>query len=179
MEEIKKEWKTLIYQGLLYKNFEVSNYGELRNIKTQHIYKLNPISTGYLAVIISLGSRNNKKCIRIHRAVAETFIPNPENKPEVNHITGDKTKNEAWNLEWTTGEENIQHSIENGLEDYSKISGINNYQAKFSIEDLIWIKKHYVPKDKEFGCRALAKKFNVDHSTISRIINKVTYKDDV
>ena len=86
-------WKTLIYQGKEFPDFEVSNFGQLRNIKTGTLYRQHINPYGYCQVCVSLGSRNKKKVFKLHKAVAETFIPNPENKPEVNHKNGDKNKN--------------------------------------------------------------------------------------
>ena len=66
-------------------------------------------SSGYKFV------RIGKKSYPLHRVVASTFIPNPENKPQVNHIDGNKTNNAVSNLEWVTNQENVQHAVKLGL----------------------------------------------------------------
>lgn len=64
---------------------------------------------------ITLIKNGNKFKTVIHRLVAKAFIPNPENKPEVNHINGNKANNNVDNLEWCTRTYNIQHAFKNGL----------------------------------------------------------------
>ena len=171
-----EQWKDLIYQHKNYgERLEVSTQGRMRNKITGHIYKLNKNKNGYLCVCISLGSRENKMLFRIHRAVAETFIPNPNDLPEVNHLNGNKEENTTWNLEWANGKTNMRHAVIMGIQKAPR--GTNNGNSILTQEDIRYIRNNYKANSKEFGCRALAKKFNVDHSTISRIINGKTYKN--
>lgn len=170
MEEV---WKTVVYQGNVFDNFEVSNLGRIRNVKTGTLYKQHINKTGYPQVCVSLGSRSKKKIFKIHKAVAETFIPNPENKPEVNHKDGNKVNSRIDNLEWATYSENSQHAWDNGLinSDGSKIL------RKLSDKQVEYIRNNYIPGDKEFGCRALSRKFNMHHKTIESLLKNETYTD--
>lgn len=69
--------------------------------------------TGYFQVKFQIDGKKYHKYI--HRLVAENFLPNPENKSDVNHINGDKSKNNVENLEWVSHSENILHALKTGL----------------------------------------------------------------
>lgn len=92
--------------------YEVSRSGSIRNAKSG-IELTQRITLGYAYVAIQVGGKSVKK--RVHRLVAEAFIPNPEGKDEVNHIDGNKLNNSVENLEWCTTSENLIHSYKTGL----------------------------------------------------------------
>ena len=93
--------------------YKVSDDGKVMTTKTGRILKPNINYRGYEKVCLFKADR--KKRVYVHRLVAMTFIPNPEDKPQVNHIDGDKRNNKVSNLEWVTNEENMKHSVEMGL----------------------------------------------------------------
>jgi hypothetical protein len=131
--------------------------------------KLKPsIRNGYFGVNLYINKKRISKSI--HRIVAETFIPNPDNKPQVNHINGIKTDNRIQNLEWVTPSENITHSFRNGLQKPSK--GENHGRCKLNKEDIKYIRQNYIPYHKQFGTKGLSKKYNVCPQQIHRIIKR-------
>ena len=90
-----------------FENYEVSNLGKVRNIKSGRILKPWIIPNGYL--VHQLCENNKKKNLLLHRIIATAFIDNPEKKPQVNHIDENKLNNDLSNLEWCTERENAIH----------------------------------------------------------------------
>jgi hypothetical protein len=107
------EWKPLKeYKGV----YEINSLGEIISLHRRNPNRLltqRIDRAGYYTVRLSLKGKTATKLI--HRLIAETFIPNLDNKPYVNHINGIKTDNAITNLEWVTHSENIKHAFDTGL----------------------------------------------------------------
>lgn len=98
-------WKDIEgFEGL----YQVSNIGKIKSLYTNKETFGSPHSHGYKIVSLTKNKKHSKRYI--HRLVADAFIPNPDNKPQVNHIDGDKTNNCVKNLEWSNNSENNKHS---------------------------------------------------------------------
>lgn len=119
MESIAEIWKDIQgYEGL----YQVSNLGRVKSLgrfidrlvygnywQEEKILKPNKTKYGYL--IVELRKNKKPKSFLVHRLVAITFIPNSENKPEVDHINADKTNNSVNNLRWVTAKENVRNPL--------------------------------------------------------------------
>ena len=165
-------WRDICgYEGL----YQVSNFGRVKSLRfgREKLLKVGVSNTGYANV--SLIKNKSKKTFHVHVLVAVTFLPNPENKREVNHIDGDKQNNRVENLEWVTGSENTRHAIQNGQLQIKK--GSQCHFAKLTDEQVRYIRAHYIAHHREFGANALAKKFNVSTSTIYDVISRRTFKE--
>lgn len=106
-----KQWKPIKgYEGL----YDVSDEGDVYSHFYKVCLKLKLNNNGYYTVRLSLSGK--EKNIPLHRLIALHFIPNPENKPQINHIDGNKLNNKLENLEWCTNQENSRHARRLGLD---------------------------------------------------------------
>ena len=155
-------YKTLIYNGVAYDNYEISDKGVIRNKTTKHEMKNIISDRGYCRVVLYI--KGIRKCIRIHKAVAEAFIPNPDKLPVVNHIDENKLNCNVDNLEWTTQKGNVQAHLRRCNEETPYF---NN--RKFTYDEVKAI------RESRMKGVDLAKKYHVSPSTISYIRNNVLY----
>lgn len=128
LENNNESWKDVKeYEGL----YQVSTLGRIKSLKYKKVMLPAKGKDGYLKICFT--KNNKKKTIKIHRIVAENFIPNPMNLSQVNHIDGNKNNNSVSNLEWCTQSENMQHAFKNHLivrkkgKDSSKAKKVNQY----------------------------------------------------
>ena len=142
-------------------NYTITKDGNIINNTNKRNLKPQPNGKGYLRVQIG-GKR-----YFVHRLVAEKYVPNIYNKPQVNHIDGNKLNNNYKNLEWVTNNENRNHALINNLH----LSGENCSWSKLTESDVIYIRNNTQIKKTE-----LAHKFNVSRTTIRDIQNNKSWK---
>lgn len=158
------------YKGL----YEVSNLGRVWSVarwrkngensgywQQGRILKQTYTTTGYLKV--ELYKNKKRKTLKVHRLVAEAFISNTDNKPNINHKDGNPLNNKAENLEWCTQQENIMHALKTGLR-----------------------KKLYIPKerlkqlyiDENLTAKEIGKMYGVSHTPIHARLKKYGIKKE-
>lgn len=105
---MKEEWRDVKdYCGY----YQVSNFGNVYSVRSDKQLKHSKNRGGYLFVVLCTDSK--PKQFKVHRLVAISFLTNPDNKPQVNHIDEDKTNNRLDNLEWVTAKENTNYGSRN------------------------------------------------------------------
>ena len=145
------------FEGL----YEIDTLGNVFNSRgVMKPHKKN----GYLAINLSNGGV--QKHFYIHRLVAEAFIPNYLNLPEVNHIDANKQNNCVENLEWCDRKHNLQHSYNVGL----KRCGESHGMHKLTESDVLKIRAEYRKGDRECSLHALGRKYGVSWCTIQGIV---------
>lgn len=142
-------------------DYEITRDGKIINKHTGHTLAPQPNGKGYLRVSIG------KKLMFVHRLVAEKYIPNPENKPQVNHKDGNKLNNCVDNLEWVTNQENRNHAVDNDLQ----VTGERCSWAKLTEENVKEIRANPGYENEYW-----ARKFKVSRGTINDVVNYRTWK---
>lgn len=172
---MKEEWKEI-------KGFEgaymISNTGKVLSLPrkgTKHkepcLRSLSLNHDGYVKV--RLLYKDKDETARVHRLVAEAFIPNPAGKETVNHKDGNKENNNVDNLEWSDRHEQMYHAYKHNLK--KPMKGVGNPLAKLTQEQIDAIKVEYIKYSKEHGTVALGRKYGVNNATIGNILRGVTY----
>jgi len=177
MEFKAETWRNVRgYEGY----YEVSSDGRVRSLCRLSRTKggcfrfvsgkiLSPYKDRYGYLMVSLFVHGKRKIHLVHRLVGLSFLKNMDNKPQINHIDGDKSNNCVSNLEWSTAKENIQHALKCGL------SNNNSGPKKLTKEKVDTIRSMY--KSGKYYQKDLAKIFNVVPSNINQIVNRKTWKD--
>jgi hypothetical protein len=159
------------YEGL----YQISNIGMVKSFPRKHtnggLLKSYLLSNGYHRIVLCKNSV--PKAYSVHRLVAQTFIPNPLNLPEVNHKNGIKTDNRVENLEWCTRKNNSLHASKHNL--YHPAKGENHPYSKLKEFQVKEIRKKYSTNN--YTHLQLANEYSISDGTIYAIIHYKTWKN--
>lgn len=163
--------------------YQISNLGRVKSTsrkigtcyRKEKIRSLSLTKDGYVKLRLSYCGKDVTK--KVHRLVAEAFIPNVEHKETVNHKDGNKLNNCVNNLEWADRSEQMYHAYKHALKKPTK--GTENVQSKLTEEQVKEIRKTYVKNSREYGTVALAKKYDVTNRVIGLIVRNLSYKNVV
>lgn len=169
---MEEAWKDIEgHEGI----YVVSSFGSVRscprNILRRNGYpqtvrgrrlKQDLNKSGYKVVMLGIGTARTSYLV--HRLVAKAFVPNPYNKPTVNHIDGNKLNNHYRNFEWATRQEQTTHAVNLGL--------MNNRGENSGKTTLTWLQVGIIRECVETGYlqKNVAKYFNIHHTTVQAII---------
>ena len=149
------------YRRFTLEDYEITRSGEVINKHTGKHVKPQKNGKGYYRVAIG------KKLLFVHRLVAEKYIPNPDNKPQVNHKDGNKLNNCVDNLEWVTNKQNRDHAMKSGLH----FCGEKCPWSKLTQNQVDFIRNH-----RELNSKELAKLFEVSESHVREIRRNESWK---
>lgn len=162
---MKTKWKKIPDFPL----YVCSPSGTIKNIKRDKALRPTKDKNGYKKVLLCKNGYH--KNIAVHRVVALTFLDNPNNLPQVNHIDGNKINNNVSNLEWCSNYDNMQHAIKKGL---VKVKYENNPNAKLKKKDVLNIREWFASG--RYTKDELAKTFGVSTTLIRYIIQEKIWR---
>ena len=151
--------------------YKITEEGRLFSVRKQRFLtpSISP-NSGYLR--IGLYKDSKVKYDAIHRIVAVAFVPNPENKPCVNHKDGNKLNNHYLNLEWCTHSENTQHMLKTGLKTNFICGEVSNL-SKLTEEQVLEIRSL---SEIGYTQKEISEQFNIHQSLVSCIKNRKIWK---
>lgn len=147
-----------------FSKYSVSNYGRIKLISGKYL-KPTIQKKGYLRVTL-ISDNGERKSFQLHRLIAEMFILNKGNLPQINHKNTNKKDNAVNNLEWVTNFTNKEHARFNNLVARGNKIGV----SKLNESQVLEIRKLYATGD--YTQRELGKRYSVDYGGISKIIRK-------
>ena len=167
MENQQEEWRWI--PGFEQK-YMISSLGFVKNIKTNRLLQARITNKGYNRSRLYKNSTNIKD-YPVHRLVANAFIPNPQDKPYVNHKNFNKLDNRAENLEWVTPQENSFYTNEhNGP---NSIRGVKNWKAKLTVDNVLEIRRL---AQNGIQTKYIVKQFGISRIHVRNIVKKKSWK---
>lgn len=168
---MKEVWKDIQgYEGI----YQISNFGRVKSLKfgKEKILKTPTNTHNYPSIYLK--ENGKKKALRVHRLVAQNFLVNDNNYPDVNHIDGNKTNNKIENLEWCNRSQNEFHAYKIGLKNNNHKKGEKSHRTNLTNNDAKLIYK--LRNEYKMKGKTLAWLFNVHIVTIYEIATKRGWK---
>jgi len=151
-----EKWVTIKHKDLN-TTYKINKFGGVKGPNSYIMW----MKDTYDYCLASIMVENKQKLIRAHRLVAKAFIPNPKNKPQVNHIDSNIQNNYVYNLAWVTGSENLKHH-------YKKFG--KNCGKRLKDEEILQIRQMW-NSEMKYTYKILGKLFGVHQRTINKIVN--------
>lgn len=167
-----EKWRDIVgWEGI----YQISNCGRLKSFKKAcegYLISNKNKNGDYFAVVLS-AKHKKIKSTRMHRLVAIAFIPNPFNKPQINHKDGNKQNNNVFNLEWCTAAENMQHALALGLHSFKEMNYYNKHIRSKMIQQYT-LNNQFM--NEYINCKEASKVTGVCARNIHQVAKKTEYK---
>jgi hypothetical protein len=162
MNIAEERWETIKE----FPNYMISSESRVMNKTTLNMVSIS-INKRHKHRAVRLWDKGKTRLLKVYRLKAQAFIPNPENKPQVNHKDGDRMNEDLSNMEWATGSENMKHSFKTGLCKGFYKKGLDSQNMKLSVDDIFLLRRWY--QSGFFNETKLNKIFNGNSSYLGKV----------